>query len=339
MEFQKRQIGQTAISVDVLGVGSAPLGGNFASLSYADGRATIEAARAGGVGFVDTAPFYGYGRSERLVGDALRGQEYRLSTKVGRMLVPGPNPDGSDNGMIDPLPFYPVYDYSYDAVMRSFEDSLQRLGLDRIDMLLVHDIGEMTHGPEENARHWRDLCNGGYRALDELRTAGLVGAIGMGVNEAQVCRDALQMGAWDVFLLAGRYTLLEQDPLGDLLPECEKAGCSIIVGGPFNSGILVGREMWNYAKAPENVVNKAKALADICAAHNVDLPAAALQFPLAHKVVASVIPGSRSAAEYRQILAWAAADIPAEMWTEMVEARLILRDAPLPRGNPFMEAQ
>ncbi len=335
--FQKRQVGKTTLHVDVLGIGTAPLGGNFAELSYEDGRAIIATAQAGGVSFADTAPFYGFGRSERVVGDGLRGTDYTLSTKVGRLLVPGAKGTPDETGMYDPLPFHPVYDYSYDAVMRSFEDSLQRLGLDRIDILLVHDIGEMTHG-EENARHWSDLEQGGYRALDELRAAGKVSAIGFGVNEVKACRDALTIGDWDVFLLAGRYTLLEQNPLADLLPECAAAGTSIICGGPFNSGILVGRDMWNYSAAPDDVKAKAKALGDICADHNVPLPAAALQFPLAHPVVCSVIPGSRSTDEYREILEWARTDIPSALWSDMVSAGLIATDAPLPTGNPFTGA-
>ncbi len=338
MKFTKRQIGSTAVSVDTLGIGSAPLGGNFADLSYGDGIEIMETARAGGVSFADTAPFYGYGRAERVVGDALRGTEYTLSSKVGRLLVPGADPDARNSGMHDPLPFHPVYDYSYDAVMRSFEDSLQRLGLERIDMLLVHDIGELVHGVEGNAKHWGDVVNGGYRALEELRSSGRVGAIGMGVNEVAICRTALDMGDWDVFLLAGRYTLLEQDPLNDLLPECAAAGTSIIVGGPFNSGILVGRDMWDYSSAPADVVAKAKALGDVCADHGVDLPAAALQFPLAHPVISSVIPGTRKASEFAQILDWAAVDIPSGLWSDMQSAGLIASGAPLPKGNPFVGA-
>ncbi len=337
MDFQKRQVGRTDLKVDVLGIGTAPLGGNFAELTYEDGREVIATAQAAGVSFADTAPFYGFGRAERVVGDGLRGKDYVLSTKVGRLLAPGAKGTPEETGMYDPLPFHPVYDYSYDAVMRSFEDSLQRLGLDRIDILLVHDIGEMTHGAD-NARHWADL-QGGYKALAELRANGLVSAIGMGVNEVKVCRDALQMGDWDVFLLAGRYTLLEQNPLDDLLPECAAAGTSIIVGGPFNSGILVGRDMFNYSSAPDDVKAKAKALGDVCADHGVALPAAALQFPLAHPVICSVVPGSRSAAEYAQILEWAAADIPAGLWTDLVSAGLVSADAPLPKGNPYREAQ
>lgn len=334
--MQKRKIGRTDIEVDVLGVGGAPFGGNFATLSRADAVAILETARGAGISYVDTAPFYGFGRSERVVGDILRGQPYVLSTKVGRLLMPGAAPDPMVHGMVEPLPFHPVYDYSYDGVMRSFEASLQRLGLDRIDILMVHDIGEFQHGPEENARHFNDLKSSGYRALEELKSTGQVGAIGLGVNEKEVCLAALELGAWDVFLLAGRYTLLEQTPLGDLLPACQAAGTSIICGGPFNSGVLVGREMWNYAKAPEDIVARVTRLNAVAEAHAVPLPAAALQFPIAHEVIASVIPGSRSAAEFEGILKWARHPIPAGFWSDLRDQELLDPNAPLPDSNPYL---
>ena len=249
---EKRQVGQTELTIDTLGLGGAPLGGNFTDLDYAQAADLIQAAKKAGVGYFDTAPWYGFGRSERVMGDMLRGTEYVLSDKVGRLLKPGSVANPMDYGMVDPLPFHVVYDYGYDGIMRAYEDNLQRLGLDRIDILLAHDIGFFQHG-EENARHFRDLERGGYRAMDELRKAGHVKAIGLGVNENDVCMVALDIGDWDVFLLAGRYTLLEQTPLDTLFPACRAAGTSIICGGPFNSGILAGREMWNYAKAPADI--------------------------------------------------------------------------------------
>lgn len=333
--MEKRNIGRTQIVVDVLGVGGAPFGGNFATLERLDAVGVLETALEAGLSFVDTAPFYGFGRSERVVGDVLRGKRYVLSTKVGRLLAPGAAPDPMSFGMIDPLPFHPVYDYSYDGVMRSFEASQHRLGLDRIDILLVHDIGEMQHGADEDARHFGSLAASGYRALEELKTSGRVSAIGLGVNENTVCLRALDIGQWDVFLLAGRYTLLEQTPLDELFPACQAAGTSIICGGPFNSGVLVGREMWNYAKAPASVVARVQKLQAIAARHATPLPAAALQFPLAHPVVSSVIPGSRSAAEFTEILNWATQDIPGAFWSDLREADLLHPDAPIPRGNPY----
>jgi D-threo-aldose 1-dehydrogenase len=231
--------------------------------------------------------------------------------------------------MIDPLPFHVVYDYGYDAIMRAFEDSLQRLGLDRIDILLAHDIGTFTHGGE-NAGHFKDLSEGGYRAMDELRRAGQVKAIGLGVNENEVCMDALGVGDWDVFLLAGRYTLLEQTPMQGLFPACRAAGTTIICGGPFNSGVLVGREMWNYDAAPAEVVDRVRALGAVADEFAVPLPAAALQFPLANDIVTSVIPGPRDAGELRQILDWFNTPIPGDFWDALKSRDLLAADIPVP---------
>lgn len=327
--MDKRKVGRTSLEIDTLGLGGAPLGGNFVDLGYAQAKELIRAAKAAGIRYFDTAPWYGFGRSERVMGDMLRGSDYILSDKVGRLLVPGPVENPAEFGMVDPLPFHVVYDYSYDGIMRAFEDNLQRLGLDRIDILLAHDIGVFQHGAE-NQRHFGDLANGGYRAMDELRSAGLVKAIGLGVNENQVCLDALDIGDWDAFLLAGRYTLLEQTSLETLFPACRKAATSIICGGPFNSGILVGREMWNYAKAPEKVVNKARALGDVSKAFDIPLAAAALQFPLGDEVVCSVIPGPRDKGELEQIVAWSKTPIPAEFWATLKTNGLIDEAAAVP---------
>lgn len=327
--MEKRQIGRTGLSVEVLGLGCAPLGGNFVDLDYAQAADLIRAAKDAGIGYFDTAPWYGFGRSERVVGDMLRGDTYVLSDKVGRLLRPGAVEDPSDFGMVDPLPFHVIYDYGYDGIMRAFEDNLQRLGLDRIDILLAHDIGAFQHG-EENARHFRDLAEGGYRAMDELRRSGAVQAIGLGVNENQVCLDALGIGDWDVFLLAGRYTLLEQTALDELFPQCSAAGTSIICGGPFNSGILVGREMWNYAKAPAEIIEKAKALGAVADEFAIPLAAAALQFPLGHDLVTSVIPGPRNASELRQIVDWFDTPIPQDFWQSLKAKGLLSERAPHP---------
>jgi D-threo-aldose 1-dehydrogenase len=314
--MEQRQVGQTGLMIGTLGLGGAPLGGNFVDLENTQALELVQAARSAGITYFDTAPWYGFGRSERVMGDVLRGTDYILSDKVGRLLRPGPVQNPMAFGMIDPLPFHVVYDYSYDGIMRAYEDNLQRLGLDRIDILLAHDIGEFQHG-EENARHFRDLAEGGYRAMDELRNGGAVKAIGLGVNENQVCLDALDIGAWDVFLLAGRYTLLEQTALDALFPACRAAGTSIICGGPFNSGILVGREMWNYSKAPADVITKAQRLADLADRFSIPLPAAALQFPLGDDIVTSVIPGPRDKGELAQILDWVSVDIPSAFWATL----------------------
>ncbi|MBD3678832.1 MAG: aldo/keto reductase [Rhodobacteraceae bacterium] len=327
--MEKRQVGRTDLLIDTLGLGGAPLGGNFVDLDYRQASELIGAAREAGIGYFDTAPWYGFGRSERVMGDMLRGSEYVLSDKVGRLLKPGAVTNPADFGMVDPLPFHVVYDYGYDGIMRAYEDNLQRLGLDRIDILLAHDIGAFQHG-EENSRHFRDLADGGYRAMDELRRNGLVKAIGLGVNENEVCHDALSIGEWDVFLLAGRYTLLEQTPIKTLFPACEAAGTTIICGGPFNSGILVGREMWNYAKAPADVVDKVRAIGEVADKFEVPLAAAALQFPLFNGIVSSVIPGPRNKSELVQILEWTQTTIPASFWTTLKSKGLLDEAAPTP---------
>ncbi|WP_424968491.1 aldo/keto reductase [Dinoroseobacter sp. S375] len=327
--METREVGQTGLRIDTLGLGGAPLGGNFVDLTDDDAKALVQTAQAAGMRYFDTAPWYGFGRSERVMGDVLRGTDYVLSDKVGRLLKPGGVADPMAFGMVDPLPFHVIYDYSYDGIMRAFEDNLQRLGLDRIDILLVHDIGTMTHGAE-NARHFEDLTRGGYRALDTLRASGAVTAIGIGVNENAACMDALQIGSWDVFLLAGRYTLLEQTALDTLFPACAAAGTTIICGGPFNSGILAGRDTWNYAKAPPEIIAKARKLSEEADAFGTPLAAAALQFPLGHPLVTSVIPGPRDVAELRQILDWVETPIPAAFWDSLRAKGLLAEGAPVP---------
>ena len=327
MMEKKRKVGNTDLEIDVLGLGCVPLGGNFFYLNYLEGAEIISAALESGITYFDTAPWYGFGRSERLVGDQIRGTSHVISSKVGRILLPGAVEEPAQFGMVDPLPFHPIYDYSYDGIMHAYQDSLQRLGLEKIDILLVHDIGTFQHG-EENNRHFKDLKSGGYKAMAELRANGNVQAIGLGVNEIQICMDCLEIGNWDVFLLAGRYTLLEQTPLDTLFQACNDVGTTIICGGPFNSGILVGREMWNYEKAPQHLVEKVRALSSIANKYNVPLPAAALQFPLFNPIITSVIPGARTKTELQQILSWSHAEIPTEFWNELKEKELLDKRAP-----------
>lgn len=334
MAIAKRPLGQTGLGLTELGLGCAAMAGNHRPVEDDDIAGAIDEALGAGVGFVDTAPFYGFGRSEHFVGRALRPRaDYVLSTKAGRLLRPEPAPAPVKAEWPGSFPFNPVYDYTYDGVMRSYEDSLQRLGLTRIDVLLLHDIGEMQHGAEFNATLFKDAMSGGYKALAELRSAGDIKAIGLGVNEREVCLAALEHGDWDAFLLAGRYTLLEQMPLDDLMPECEKRGTGIILGGPFNSGLLAGGDTWNYAKAPADVMDRAQRIARVCESHAVPLPAAALQFPLGHPIVASVIPGPRSRAESRGVLDWFGLDIPSSLWSDLRSEGLLHPDAPLPMGR------
>ena len=330
-KYQTRQIGNTALEVSELGLGCAAMAGNHRPVDDADIAAAIETGLSNDITYVDTAPFYGFGRSEHFVGRGLRHRDgYVLSTKAGRLLAPGYSSDSSAADWPGSFPFHQIYDYSYDGVMRSYEDSLQRMGVSRIDILLLHDIGEFQHGKKTNAKLFADAMSGGYKALDELRSAGDIKAIGLGVNEKEVCIEAMKHGQWDTFLLAGRYTLLEQSPLEDLLPACKKAGISIILGGPFNSGILVGGDTWNYAKAPEDIVSKVKAITAVCQAHGVPLPAAALQFPLGLDLVSSVIPGPRSAEDMQQIIDWFDVSIPAQLWADLQSEGLLHPEAPLP---------
>jgi D-threo-aldose 1-dehydrogenase len=284
------------------------------------------------VRYVDAAPYYGFGQAERCVGDALRAvprDEWVLSTKVGRLLRPQSNAGIGERGPT-PMPFDAVFDYSYDAIMRSFEDSLQRLGLARVDILFAHDIGARQHGAEAHFGIMRTFREGGYRALEELRRTGIVRAIGIGVNEQEVLLEAMEWGDWDTFLLAGRYTLLEQAPLDDLLPRCLRDGISVVIGGPLNSGILAGRDTWNYKAAPPKVIARVDAIREVCDRNQVPLAAAALQFPLAHPAVAAIIPGPRSIEEFEVNLRLLRYPVPSVLWADLRDAELLRPDAPTP---------
>jgi len=339
MNFPLRPLGRTGLSVTELGFGTAPLGNLFRPLSDDDARATLAAAKEAGFGYYDTAPFYGFGLSERRLGDVVRGRDAVLSTKVGRLLRPVAGPVDERvvrHGYATPMPFEPVYDYSYDAIMRSFEASQQRLGLARIDILYIHDIGRMTHGDENTAR-MAELTKGrGLKALEELRAAKRIAGFGIGVNEIDACLEVMDNARLDVILLAGRYTLLEQNALDVLFPRCEAAGTAIVVGGPYNSGILaVGTKtaaplFYNYEPAPADVIAKVRAMEAVCDHHGVPLAAAALQFPLAHKLVVSVIPGLDSPARVAQTLALYRHVIPAELWRDLKADGLLREDAPTP---------
>ena len=330
-EFATRKLGNTSLELTELGLGCAAMAGNHRPVADKDIAGAIDEALNHNIRYVDTAPFYGFGRSEHFVGAGLRHKDnYVLSTKAGRLLAPGYPTDSVADEWPGSFPFHQIYDYSYGGVMRSYEDSLQRLGVSRIDILLLHDIGSMQHGDEANKALFADAMSGGYKALDELRGAGDISAIGLGVNEREVCIQAMEHGHWDAFLLAGRYTLLEQTPLDDLFPACKESGTSIILGGPFNSGILVGGDTWNYAKAPAQVVDRVKAIAHVCQSHGVALPAAALQFPLGSSLVSSVIPGPRSRNDMQQIIEWFSQDIPTSLWSDLQTAGLLHENAPLP---------
>lgn len=336
----KRALGNTGLGITELGFGTAPLGNLFKPLPDAAARETLAAAERAGFGYYDTAPFYGFGLSERRLGDALRSRsDFVLSTKVGRLLNPIPGPvDEREvrHGYATPMPFEPVYDYSYDAVMRSFSESLQRLGLSKIDLLYIHDIGELTHGAENAARMEELTAGGGLKALEELRSSGAISGFGMGVNEIPACLEVMGHARLDVILLAGRYTLLEQNALDELFPRCVEAGTAIVIGGPYNSGILaVGTRTaaplyYNYEPAPADVIDKVRRIEAVCDRHGVPLPAAALQFPLAHSLVASVIPGLDAPGRVEQTMALYRHKIPAALWRDLRAEKLIRAEAPIP---------
>jgi D-threo-aldose 1-dehydrogenase len=337
MRLKRRALGRTGLTVTELGFGGAPLGNLFRPVGDDVAHATLSAAMAAGFGYFDTAPFYGFGLSEQRLGKSLRGGDFVLSSKVGRLLEPVAGPVDENtlrHGYATPMPFEPVFDYSYDAVMRSWRESLQRLG--RIDLLFIHDIGRMTHGADNDARMAELTAGGGLKALEELRSRGEIAGFGMGVNEAQACLEVMAHARLDVILLAGRYTLLEQTPLDELFPRCAEAGTAIVIGGPFNSGILaVGTRSgaaatYNYEAVPQAVREKVAAIETVCESHGVPLPAAALQFPLAHPLVASVIPGLDSPDRAEQALALYRHPIPAGLWRELQARGLIRADAPVP---------
>jgi D-threo-aldose 1-dehydrogenase len=333
----RRRIGRTALEVSALSLGTAPLGGLYRDLTEEEAQATVDAAWDAGLRFFDTAPHYGHTKAEHRLGAALRRRprsEFVLSTKVGRHFVPRTHPYDGSEGWQDPLPFEAIYDYTRDGILRSFEDSQQRLGIVEIDILLVHDIGRFTHG-DRNAHYWRQLTEGGgFRALDELRSAGVVKALGFGVNERELILEAMREFDIDCALLAGRYTLLEQAPLDDLLPACVERGVSLLLGGAFNSGILAhglsGDRKFNYGDAPPEVVERVAKLEAVCRGFNVPLAAAALQFPYAHPAVATVLNGARNPAEVRENAASFEVAIPAGLWTALRDEGLIDPRAPLP---------
>jgi D-threo-aldose 1-dehydrogenase len=317
-----------------LGFGGAPLGNMHRALAEVEAEATVRAAWDAGLRYFDTAPLYGHGLSEHRIGRALSGEprdDFLLSTKVGRLLEPC-EPGAEASGIYQATPALKVrFDYGREGVLRSLEASLGRLGLDRVDILYVHDLERATHGASHEAR-WGELtAGGGWRALDDLRASGAVAAIGLGVNETAACERLLAELDPDLFLLAGRYTLLEQAPLGALLPACEQRGVGVVVGGPFNSGVLARSDgTFNYAAAPPEVLARVGRLRAACERFGVALPAAALQIAAAHPAVVSVIPGGQTPSEVSANAAMMAAPIPTALWAALKDEGLVDAAAPTP---------
>ncbi len=342
MMAPSRVLGSSNGGLPALGFGGAPLGNLYRPMNESEVHELLQSAWDAGITYFDTAPLYGFGLSERRLGAFLKEKprdRFVLSTKVGRLLVPNENWHPQRDYFIDAPPYEPLFDYSYDGIMRSCEASLERLGLDRIDILLMHDIGEKTHGPAHDAL-FAIAMEDGYRAMEELRRSGTVGAIGIGANEWQVCDAAMERGDWDCFLVAGRYTLLEQGALSPFLDRCVREGKAVIAGGVFNSGILatgaVEGARFDYDAAPADIVARVQALADVCKTHRIPLPAAALQFPFAHPAIRSVIPGFGNKRELDEILRWIAVAIPQSLWEDFRSAGLIEPSAPIPADNVAM---
>ena len=322
-----------------LGFGTAPLGNFNRVLTDPEAEAVVQAAWDAGMRFFDTAPLYGHGLSAMRLGRVLKDNprdDYLLATKVGRYLVPC-RPGEEDSGIfLNVPPFARVYDYSYDGVMRSFEQSQQRLGIDRFDILFVHDVDALNHGSRagSEARLQELMDLGGWRALDQLRSSGAVAAIGAGVNEWEPCEWLLNHADPDLFLLAGRYTLLEQAPLDGFLPHCQARGVGIVLGGPYNSGILArgprDDATFNYGPAPAEVIERVKRIDAVCRRFGVPMVAAALQFPGAHPSVVSVIPGAMSLDEMQSNLDADAVVIPPALWDALRAEGLLHPAAPVP---------
>lgn len=338
---RRRRLGRSSVEVTQFGLGGAAFGNIHSVVSEEAVAGAIGAAYAAGVRYFDTAPLYGHGRSEARLGAGLaryHRDEVVISTKVGYALEPR-TPDRMPKSIfVDPLPFEPVFNYSREAVLRSFEQSLRRLKTDRIDILLIHDPDEgasLQPGLDPYAKsHFREVMEQAYPALHELRAQGVVRAIGLGMNQWQMLCDFARAGDFDCFLLAGRYTLLEQESLHQLLPLCESRGISIIIGGPYNSGILatgaVQNAYYNYAPATPEVLERTRRIEAVCARRHVALQAAALQFPFGHPAVAAVIPGARSAAELKANVGFFEQQIPADFWAELKGLSLVDPAAPVP---------
>jgi D-threo-aldose 1-dehydrogenase len=319
------KLGRTELDVSLLSLGTAPLGNLFTAVSDADAEAAIEAAWESGIRFFDTAPLYGHGLAEIRLGRVLQRkprEEFTVATKVGRLLRPDVPPEPGQS-YVDVPPVNPTFDFSYDATLRSLEESLERLGLDRVDILHIHD-------PDD---HYEEALGGAYRALDRLRGEGAIGAVSAGMNQSAMLARFAREGDFDCFLLAGRYTLLDQTAMADLMPLAEERGIAIIAAGVFNSGVLADPKptaRFNYAQAPQALIEKARRIAAVCERHGVPLRAAAVQFTIAHPAVPSVLVGCRSAAQVRENVANFERPIPAQLWEELKSEGLLSEEVPTP---------
>jgi D-threo-aldose 1-dehydrogenase len=332
-----RPVGATGLDISRIGFGGAPLGDLKRAPTDAGAREVLEAAWDAGIRYFDTAPFYGAGLSERRIGDFLRDkprQSYVLSTKVGRLLVPDRAFAMERHGDPRALPFRPKFDFTYDGVMRSYDNSLQRLGLESIDILFLHDIGAFSQRERHAETMKQALEGGGIRALEELRASGAVKAIGAGVNEWQIIDELMNHARFDIFLLANRYTLLDQQVIDTLLPRVRREGVAIVDGAPLNSGILatgpVPNAIYDYAQASPEMIEKTRRIEELCRKHGTTLIRAALNFPLGHEAITAIIPGFSNVAEFNDNLAGYRKAIPDALWAELRSAGLLHPNAPGP---------
>ncbi len=338
-EIGFRKLGRTGLPVSEIGLGTAPLGELFDRVDDQEAAEVISAAWGGGVRYFDTSPWYGRGLAEHRLGRSLYRrprEDYVLSTKIGRLLKrplkPGPFERGQWIGGLD---FETVFDYGYDGVMRSFEDSLQRLGINRVDLLLVHDLDGFSHRNQAAVdAYFNQLTVSGWRALAELRDQGAINSIGAGLNMMGSIPRFLDAFDMDFFLLALRYTLLETDVLDEEFPRCAERGVGIVIGGGYNSGILatgaVPGAMYNYAPAGPEILARVAKIEAVCKRYGVPIAAAALQFPLGHPIVASIIPGAIRVDQVERNLAAFTHPIPADLWAELKHEKLLRADAPTP---------
>jgi len=318
-----------------LGLGGAPLGNLYSEVSDEDAVATVDAAWEAGLRYFDTAPHYGLGLSERRLGAALRNRprgEAWVSTKVGRLLVADPAGAGvaDDEGFAVPAAWRREWNFSADGVRRSLESSLERLGLDRADVVYIHD--------PDSGEHREQAARDAFPALARLRDEGVVSAVGYGMNHSSALAWLVSETDPDVVLLAGRYSLLDQGALDDLLPICAERGVAVVAAGVFNSGLLAtdrptAGATFDYRPAERGLIERAERIAEVCEAHGVTLPAAAIQFPLGHPSVVNVTLGCRSPAEVERNVRLARMELPAELWSDLRAAGLIRSDAPLPRAD------
>lgn len=336
MVLTTQKSGEMSVRVPSLGLGCAPLGNLYRALSDAEADLLLEAAWANGVRYFDTAPLYGFGLSESRLGKFLAAKsrsDYLVSTKVGRRLVDNVGWHPQREFFIDAAPFEPAFDYSYEGIMASVAESLERLQLTTLDCLLLHDIGEGAHG-EDHTTVFEVAMSGGLQAMLELRRQGTVKAIGIGVNEWQVCDDAMSHADWDYFLLAGRYTLLEQEPLNGFFDRCQARDIKVIAGGVFNSGILAtglnAQAKYDYGAVPLSLGQKVQAIESLCRHYNIPLPAAALQFPRAHRDVVSIVVGLSSPREIEECLRNTRMPIDPRFWQDLKQNGLLPQEAPTP---------